>query len=131
MVDLADSTENQQEWEPLVYISSNNNLIYPVHMCTLCVSPSLCVCMNAVSENELCQHLNLNLMETEIMDGNPPPSVACELNHGILCVCVCVVFQSWRSGDVLLFCFYLILMGRTVNTITVEACIYCERCLNV
>lgn len=46
--------------------------------------------MNAVSENELCQHLNLNLMETEIMDGNPPPSVACELNHGILCVCVCV-----------------------------------------
>lgn len=86
--------------------------------------------MNAVSENELCQHLNLNLMETEIMDGNPPPSVACELNHGILCVCVCV-FQSWRSGDVLLFCFYLILMGRTVNTITVEACIYCERFLNV
>lgn len=60
--------------------------------------------MNAVSENELCQHLNLNLMETEIMDGNPPQSVACELNHGILCVCVCVCF---KVGAPVMYCCFV------------------------
>lgn len=35
----------------------------------------LCVCVHTVSENELCQQLNLKLMETEIIDGNPPHSL--------------------------------------------------------
>lgn len=37
------------------------------------------------------------------MDGNPPPSVACELNHGILCVCVCVSKLALRWCIAVLF----------------------------
>ena len=72
------------------------------------------MCASSVSENELCQQLNLNLMETEIMDGNPPHRLWFVNSTTVLCVCVCFVVDA----AVIYCCFFcLSLMCETVYII--------------
>lgn len=84
----------------------------------LYVCARLCT-VSAVSENEFCQQLNLNLMETEIIVGNPPPCSLWFLNSTTQ-PSMCVLCLEVDKFNPVLYCCLFVLLFYYVQIVNIN-----------